>query len=202
MADSQPRWQFWIDRGGTFTDIVGRSPDGALVTRKLLSENPEHYRDAAIQGIRELMGVAAGASIPGGEIDVVKMGTTVATNALLERQGDRTLAGHDDGVRRRAPHRLPDAAQPLRPPDRLAIDAVRAGGRGGRAGDGGRHGVARAWTRRRRGPCSRRPTTTASAPSPSSSCTAIAFPRTSRRRRMSRARSASPRYRPATRPAR
>ena len=91
MADSQPRWQFWIDRGGTFTDIVGRGPDGALVTRKLLSENPEHYRDAAIQGIRELMGVAAGAPIPGGEIDVVKMGTTVATNALLEREGDRTL---------------------------------------------------------------------------------------------------------------
>ena len=91
MADSQPRWQFWIDRGGTFTDIVGRGPDGALVTRKLLSENPEHYRDAAIQGIRELMGVADGAAIPGDEIDVVKMGTTVATNALLEREGDRTL---------------------------------------------------------------------------------------------------------------
>ena len=86
MAEAQPRWQFWIDRGGTFTDIVGRRPDGALVTRKLLSENPEHYRDAAIQGIRELMDVAAGAPIPGGEIDVVKMGTTVATNALLERQ--------------------------------------------------------------------------------------------------------------------
>ena len=91
MAEAQPRWQFWIDRGGTFTDIVGRAPDGALVTRKLLSENPEHYRDAAIQGIRELMGVAEGVAIPGGEIDVVKMGTTVATNALLERQGDRTL---------------------------------------------------------------------------------------------------------------
>ena len=91
MTTSEPRWQFWIDRGGTFTDIVGRRPDGALVTRKLLSENPEHYRDAAIQGIRELMDVAPGAPIPGSEIDVVKMGTTVATNALLERQGDRTL---------------------------------------------------------------------------------------------------------------
>ena len=103
MADSQPRWQFWIDRGGTFTDIVGRRPDGALVTRKLLSENPEHYRDAAIQGIRDLMDVAPGAPIPGGEIDVVKMGTTVATNALLERQGDRTLlvttAGFADALR-------------------------------------------------------------------------------------------------------
>ena len=70
---------------------MGRRPDGALVTRKLLSENPEHYRDAAIQGIRELMDVAPGAPIPGAEIDVVKMGTTVATNALLEREGDRTL---------------------------------------------------------------------------------------------------------------
>ncbi len=91
MAQGESRWQFWIDRGGTFTDIVGRRPDGALVTRKLLSENPEHYRDAAIQGIRELMGVAPGDAIPGAAIDVVKMGTTVATNALLEREGDRTL---------------------------------------------------------------------------------------------------------------
>ena len=103
MAETQPRWQFWIDRGGTFTDIVGRRPDGALVTRKLLSENPEHYRDAAIQGIREIMGIAAGTPIPGSEIDVVKMGTTVATNALLERQGDRTLlvttAGFADALR-------------------------------------------------------------------------------------------------------
>jgi 5-oxoprolinase (ATP-hydrolysing) len=84
------RWQFWIDRGGTFTDIVGRKPDGALVTLKLLSENPERYSDAAVQGIRELLGLGAGA-IPSGEIDVVRMGTTVATNALLERKGDRTV---------------------------------------------------------------------------------------------------------------
>ena len=87
MTRSNPGgWQFWIDRGGTFTDIVGRRPDGVLLTHKLLSDNPEHYRDAAIQGIRELMDTADGA-----EIDVVKMGTTVATNALLERRGDRTL---------------------------------------------------------------------------------------------------------------
>ena len=103
MAQAEARWQFWIDRGGTFTDIVGKRPDGALVTRKLLSENPEHYRDAAIQGIRELMGIAPGAPIPGPEIDVVKMGTTVATNALLEREGDRTLlvttAGFADALR-------------------------------------------------------------------------------------------------------
>ena len=85
------KWQFWVDRGGTFTDVVARRPDGALLTHKLLSENPEHYRDAAVQGIRELMGVAPSAAIPGAEIEVVKMGTTVATNALLERKGDRTL---------------------------------------------------------------------------------------------------------------
>ena len=84
-------WQFWIDRGGTFTDVVGRRPDGRVLTHKLLSENPEHYRDAAVQGIRDLLGVAKGAAIPPGSIEVVKMGTTVATNALLERKGDRTL---------------------------------------------------------------------------------------------------------------
>ncbi len=83
-------WQFWIDRGGTFTDIVARRPDGSLLTRKLLSENPERYRDAAVHGIRELLGLAADASIPAGAIDAVKMGTTVATNALLERRGERT----------------------------------------------------------------------------------------------------------------
>src|SRR5215471_3023819 len=85
-----PRWQFWIDRGGTFTDIVARRPDGTLSTHKLLSENPERYRDAAIAGIRELLGVAAGAPIPAAAIEAVKMGTTVATNALLERKGERT----------------------------------------------------------------------------------------------------------------
>lgn len=84
-------WQFWVDRGGTFTDIVGRRPDGEIVTHKLLSENPEQYRDAAVQGIRDLLGLEKGAPIPPDTIDAVKMGTTVATNALLERKGDRTL---------------------------------------------------------------------------------------------------------------
>ncbi len=84
-------WQFWIDRGGTFTDIVARAPDGALSTHKLLSENPGRYRDAAIAGIRAVLGLAADAPIPPGTIDAVKMGTTVATNALLERKGERTL---------------------------------------------------------------------------------------------------------------
>ncbi|WP_436637940.1 hydantoinase B/oxoprolinase family protein [Microbaculum sp. FT89] len=84
------KWDFWIDRGGTFTDIVARAPDGAIVAHKLLSENPEAYRDAAIQGIRDLLAVDAGAPIPSDRINAVKMGTTVATNALLERKGDRT----------------------------------------------------------------------------------------------------------------
>jgi 5-oxoprolinase (ATP-hydrolysing) len=84
-------WDFWIDRGGTFTDIIGRRPDGSLVTRKLLSENPQAYRDAAVQGIRDLLGIRRGQPIPSGLIGTVKMGTTVATNALLERKGERTL---------------------------------------------------------------------------------------------------------------
>ena len=84
-------WQLWVDRGGTFTDIVAKSPDGRLVSHKLLSDNPERYKDAAVQGIRDLLGMERGASIPPGTIEHVKMGTTVATNALLERKGERTL---------------------------------------------------------------------------------------------------------------
>ncbi len=90
-----PRWQFWIDRGGTFTDVVGRAPGGDLYTLKLLSENPEQYADAAVEGMRRLLqthaGLAPGAPITPELVDCVKMGTTVATNALLERKGDRTL---------------------------------------------------------------------------------------------------------------
>jgi 5-oxoprolinase (ATP-hydrolysing) len=84
------RWQFWIDRGGTFTDIVARKPDGSLLTHKLLSENPGQYHDAALAGIRHLLGVATGEPIPVERIAAVKMGTTVATNALLERKGEPT----------------------------------------------------------------------------------------------------------------
>jgi len=84
------RWQFWIDRGGTFTDVVARRPDGSLATHKLLSDNPGRYRDAAIAGIREALGLAADAPIPAAAVEAVKMGTTVATNALLERKGERT----------------------------------------------------------------------------------------------------------------
>ncbi len=82
------RWQFWIDRGGTFTDIVARRPDGTLMTHKLLSENPGQYDDAALAGIRDLLGVARDAPIPAGRVAAVKMGTTIATNALLERKGE------------------------------------------------------------------------------------------------------------------
>src|SRR6267378_3219723 len=85
------RWQFWIDRGGTFTDIVARRPDGSIATHKLLSENPGRYRDAALAGIRRILNLSEGQPIPADEIDAVKMGTTVATNALLERKGERTV---------------------------------------------------------------------------------------------------------------
>src|SRR3954467_13809410 len=85
------RWQFWIDRGGTFTDVVGRRPDGSLVTHKLLSDNPEQYRDAAVAGIRHLLGLAPGEAVTPALVECVKMGTTVATNALLERKGEKTL---------------------------------------------------------------------------------------------------------------
>lgn len=85
------KWQIWVDRGGTFTDIVAKRPDGSLVSHKLLSENPENYNDAAIQGIRDLLGLNPGDDLPQETIEHVKMGTTVATNALLERKGERTL---------------------------------------------------------------------------------------------------------------
>src|SRR6478672_360054 len=91
VFDDRTRWQFWIDRGGTFTDIVAQRPDGKLVIHKLLSENPERYTDAAVQGIRDILGIGADFPIPAAQIEAIKMGTTVATNALLERKGDRTI---------------------------------------------------------------------------------------------------------------
>ena len=91
MASSPHCWQFWLDRGGTFTDIVAYHPDRGITTRKLLSENPERYQDAAVQGIREILGLAANQPVPADQVAVVKMGTTVATNALLERKGDRVV---------------------------------------------------------------------------------------------------------------
>jgi len=96
-------WQVWIDRGGTFTDVVARHPDGHLVSHKLLSENPERYKDAAVQGIREILGLEPGSAIPPGSVNDFRMGTTVATNALLERTGDRvvyvTTRGFGDALR-------------------------------------------------------------------------------------------------------
>lgn len=99
VSQTTGKWDFWIDRGGTFTDVVARRPEGAIVSHKLLSENPEAYQDAAIQGIRDLMGLAPEAKIPTDRIAAVKMGTTVATNALLERKGDRTVLVTTKGFR-------------------------------------------------------------------------------------------------------
>src|SRR5579872_1736515 len=96
-------WEFWIDRGGTFTDIVARRPDGRLVAHKLLSDNPRAYRDAAVAGIRHLLGLGPTAPVPAERIGSVRLGTTVATNALLERKGEPTVlvitAGFGDALR-------------------------------------------------------------------------------------------------------
>ena len=98
-AQHNDPWDFWIDRGGTFTDVIGRRPDGSLVAHKLLSDNPEAYGDAAVQGIRDLLGVKPDELIPPSLIGRVKMGTTVATNALLERKGERTFLVTTKGFR-------------------------------------------------------------------------------------------------------
>jgi 5-oxoprolinase (ATP-hydrolysing) len=99
IEHESPRWQFWIDRGGTFTDIVARRPDGSLVTHKLLSDNPARYDDAALAGIRELIGAPRGSPLPAERIAAVKMGTTIATNALLERKGESTALFITRGLR-------------------------------------------------------------------------------------------------------
>ncbi|MEV0374810.1 hydantoinase B/oxoprolinase family protein [Streptomyces sp. NPDC050636] len=93
------RWEFWVDRGGTFTDVVGRRPDGRLVTGKLLSHHPERYRDAAVAGIRMMLGLGPDEPVPAERVSVVKMGTTVATNALLERKGEPTVLLITEGFR-------------------------------------------------------------------------------------------------------
>ena len=97
-SDKASGWDFWIDRGGTFTDVIGRDPAGRLHARKLLSESPA-YEDAVVEGIRRLLGLGEGQPIPAGAIRVVKMGTTVATNAVLERRGERTLVVTTRGFR-------------------------------------------------------------------------------------------------------
>ena len=125
---SDRRWHIWIDRGGTFTDLVALRPDGQTVVHKLLSENPERYTDAAIQGIRDLLGVGADEPIPSQNIAVVKMGTTVATNALLERKGDRTVLlitqGFRDALRIGYQNRPDLFAQEIKLPELLYEEAI------------------------------------------------------------------------------
>ena len=93
------KWQFWIDRGGTFTDVIAHRPDGRFTAHKYLSENPERYQDAAVFAMREIMGIAEGTLFPSNKVESIKMGTTVATNALLERKGDPLLLIVSQGLR-------------------------------------------------------------------------------------------------------
>lgn len=126
-------WDFWVDRGGTFTDIVARDPDGALHTRKLLSENPEQYEDAALHGIRGFLGLGAEDKIPAALVNAVKMGTTVATNALLERKGDPlvlvTTRGLKDQLRLAYQARPDIFARELIRPEMLYSEVIEASGR-------------------------------------------------------------------------
>ena len=121
-------WQFWIDRGGTFTDVVARAPDGEIRVHKLLSDNPEQYEDAALHGIRHLLNLAPEQAVPGAAIDAVKMGTTVATNALLERRGEPTTlaitAGLGDALRIGYQHRPDIFARQIVLPEMLYADVV------------------------------------------------------------------------------
>ncbi len=127
------QWQFWIDRGGTFTDIVARSPDGKLITHKLLSEDPSHYKDAAIHGIRQILGLPEDASLPAELIESVKMGTTVGTNALLERKGERTVLvinqGFGDALRIGYQNRPDIFAQKIELPEQLYERVIEVSGR-------------------------------------------------------------------------
>lgn len=127
------RWQFWIDRGGTFTDIVARSPDGKLITHKLLSDDPQHYKDAAMHGIRQILGLPKDAPLPAEMIEAVKMGTTVGTNALLERKGERTVLvitrGFGDALRIGYQNRPDIFALKIELPDKLYERVIEVSGR-------------------------------------------------------------------------
>ena len=133
------KWQFWIDRGGTFTDVVGKMPDGTVVTHKLLSENPEQYTDAAVTGIRHLLGLGKGEPVTAARVACVKMGTTVATNALLERKGEPTLLvitrGFRDALRIAYQNRPKLFARHIVLPELLYCDVVEAQERMGAHGD-------------------------------------------------------------------
>jgi 5-oxoprolinase (ATP-hydrolysing) len=136
---SANKWQFWIDRGGTFTDIVAKRPDGSLVTHKLLSENPEQYRDAAVAGIRRLLGLKPGEPVTPELVECVKMGTTVATNALLERKGEKTLLvttrGFRDALRIAYQDRPRLFERNIRLPELLYSQVIEADERVGAHGD-------------------------------------------------------------------
>lgn len=129
------RWQFWIDRGGTFTDIVARSPDGKLITHKLLSDDPAHYEDAAMHGIRQVLGLPENAPFPAEQVEAIKMGTTVGTNALLERKGERTVLvitrGFGDALRIGYQNRPNIFAQNIELPDQLYERVIEVSGRYG-----------------------------------------------------------------------
>nr|WP_269850850.1 hydantoinase/oxoprolinase family protein [Methanosarcina horonobensis] len=133
------RWQFWIDRGGTFTDIVARSPDGKLITHKLLSEDPSHYEDAAMHGIRQILGLSENTSFPSENVEAIKMGTTVGTNALLERKGERTVLvitrGFGDSLRIGYQNRPDIFAQKIELPDQLYERIIEVSGRYGADGE-------------------------------------------------------------------
>jgi len=133
------RWQFWIDRGGTFTDIVARSPDGKLITHKLLSEDPSHYKDAAMHGIRQVLGLPENAPFPAEQVEAIKMGTTVGTNALLERKGERTVLvitrGFGDALRIGYQNRPDIFAQKIELPDQLYERVIEVSGRYGAEGE-------------------------------------------------------------------
>src|SRR5690242_1473172 len=120
-------WQFWIDRGGTFTDVVAKRPDGSLITHKLLSENPGRYKDAAMAGIRAILGLSANEPLPE-SVSTIKMGTTVATNALLERKGERTLLvttkGFKDALRIAYQNRPKIFARKIELPELLHSEVV------------------------------------------------------------------------------
>ncbi len=135
MSSQPPKslWQFWIDRGGTFTDIVARSPEGNLITHKLLSEAPGHYSDAAMHGIRQILDLPKNAALPTERIESVKMGTTVGTNALLERKGERTVLlitrGFGDALRIGYQNRPDIFAQQIELPEQLYERVIEVSGR-------------------------------------------------------------------------
>ena len=139
MSNQQQQWQFWIDRGGTFTDVVARDPAGRIRTAKLLSEDPERYDDAALQGIRDLLNIGGREPIPGGDIGAIKMGTTVATNALLERAGEPTALvitrGFRDALRIGYQNRPKIFALDVRLPDLLYQNVIEVDERVGARGD-------------------------------------------------------------------